>query len=145
MTSPLTKAELVIMAVIVTILACILLPNYVRAKRAGHCVGCKTQMKTLGNAIVDYQEKNKKPPASVSDLPIQVPVCPAWLGDANSYSTGYQVSQDGSATLECHNHVHHHRLSIHDGVPNYESVKLQQPPKPFSFSWLLLVVTGSLE
>ena len=91
------------------IVACILVPGFLRARHQGRMVACKSNLKAIARALETCYEHELHYPANLDALTprylVALPCCPA--AQKSTYGLGYHRSHDGSAyTVWCEGQSH---------------------------------------
>ncbi len=98
-----TLIELLIVIAIVAILAAILIPNFLRARRQAVVAATKGNLRNIATVVEEYYVDHLKYPGDVSDLtPTYTPVIPLKPGGGGG-SYGYKINVDASDFVLCDN------------------------------------------
>ncbi len=123
-----TMIEILIVIAIVSVLAAILVPNFMRARARGQITACKSNLKNVATALEMYSTDNGGRFPLVADFPDALtpnylramPTCPG--AGSDTYSPGYSSQHDpaldptDSYLIYC-NGNHHRGAGLQ--TPNY--------------------------
>jgi prepilin-type N-terminal cleavage/methylation domain-containing protein len=121
-----TLIELMVVIAIISILASILVPNFIRARAQGQFTACKSNLKNIGTAVEMYSTDNAgRFPTVAGDLTPNylkiVPTCPSAGGD--TYTGGFSTASAPDAyTIVCAGE-NHATVGQDVDFPQYTSVQ----------------------
>lgn len=107
-----------------SVMAAILVPNFMRAKQHGQATGCKSNLKNIGTALEMYStDHSGRYPKSLGELSPNylrtIPTCPAVERD--TYSTSYQSAATPDAYTVFCSGANHTGVGIPPNFPRYDS------------------------
>lgn len=133
--------ELFLIQLLIAVAACVLIPNFVRARAEGHYAACKSNLKNLSIALEMYaaDSQGQYPPRLAALTPTylrRVPSCPA--AETDTYSASYEA-HGTHFTVSCQGY--NHRLNVAENRPALsESGWLPDQYHPAEASWLEVIV-----